>query len=920
MTVRNLEFLFHPKSVAVVSEPDEPGRYAEVMLRNLAAGGFAGPVISVAAKKRSLFGIGSHIHIDELEVVPDLAIICAPLDDAPKIISKLGHRGTRAVIVGPSMRAKMTSGEVAEVRKAILEAARPHLMRVLGPGSGGLVVPASGLNASVATVTATPGRIALVTQSTAVAAAVLERACSKGIGFSSVLHLGSSVDIDLADALDWLAADPDTEAILVQFDTISVGRKFMSAARAAARNKPVVAIRGARVEAVCPGDSPFTTDDVYEAALRRAGWVRIDTLEDLFDAAEAMARVRPMRGGRLSILANGHGLGRIAADTLLRSGGRLAALSKDTTKRLGGLLQTALPPGNPLALPADITPEKWAAALSAVLADRETDAVLTVCSPSPFALSTDVAKAIGEVAKAAEHNVFTCWAGGASMMAAQHVAATYGLLSHDSPEKAIAIFQGIVNYERNRELLIQMPPSVAEDFTPDVAAARSVIAEAIDTGAETLSPRQARQLLRAYGIVAPGSHLDASIKAATWTADEIGYPVDLTLVLANAQAPDPVATGLRSAGDIHFAARQLRGNARLESPDARISGYRLRPSAARSGAPACRLGVTDDPVFGPLIFLGPASVEGGATGNFVVALPPLNLTLARDMLARCRFSDNGAGKSPGLLESRAATALVRLSQLLTDIDEVAGVELDPVHFETSGVVALDARIRVEKRVRRLGFRRFAIRPYPKELEQRLVWEGQPLLIRPIRPEDETTLGDLISSLDPEDSRMRFFGTMRSLPRSQLARFTQIDYDREMALVAIVKDSDGVERSLGEVRAVTDPDNVVADFAIVVRSDIKGKGLGRKLLASIIDYSRSRGTAELRGETMSGNLRMQRLARDLGFELATGADLGTIALRLRLRAQEEGVSGKADAGSMSPPASAAPLGKSGARRSGRALKK
>ncbi|MCX7144685.1 MAG: GNAT family N-acetyltransferase [Sulfuritalea sp.] len=883
MTVRNLEFLFHPKSVAVVSEPDEPGRYAEVMLRNLAAGGFAGPVISVAAKKRSLFGIGSHIHIDELEVVPDLAIICAPLDDAPKIISKLGHRGTRAVIVGPSMRAKMTSGEVAEVRKAILEAARPHLMRVLGPGSGGLVVPASGLNASVATVTATPGRIALVTQSTAVAAAVLERACSKGIGFSSVLHLGSSVDIDLADALDWLAADPDTEAILVQFDTISVGRKFMSAARAAARNKPVVAIRGARVEAVCPGDSPFTTDDVYEAALRRAGWVRIDTLEDLFDAAEAMARVRPMRGGRLSILANGHGLGRIAADTLLRSGGRLAALSKDTTKRLGGLLETALPPGNPLALPADITPEKWAAALSAVLADRETDAVLTVCSPSPFALSTDVAKAIGEVAKAAEHNVFTCWAGGASMMAAQHVAATYGLLSHDSPEKAIAIFQGIVNYERNRELLIQMPPSVAEDFTPDVAAARSVIAEAIDTGAETLSPRQARQLLRAYGIVAPGSHLDASIKAATWTADEIGYPVDLTLVLANAQAPDPVATGLRSAGDIHFAARQLRGNARLESPDARVSGYRLRPSAARSGAPACRLGVTDDPVFGPLIFLGPASVEGGARGNFVVALPPLNLTLARDMLARCRFSENGAGKSHGLLESRAATALVRLSQLLTDIDEVAGVELDPVHFETSGVVA-------------------------------------PLLIRPIRPEDETTLGDLISSLDPEDSRMRFFGTMRSLPRSQLARFTQIDYDREMALVAIVRDSDGVERSLGEVRAVTDPDNIVADFAIVVRSDIKGKGLGRRLLTSIIDYSRSRGTAELRGETMSGNLRMQRLARDLGFELATGADLGTIALRLRLRAQEEGVSGKADAGSMSPPASAAPLGKSGARRSGRALKK
>ncbi len=921
MTVRNLEFLFRPKSVAVVSEPDEPGRYAEVMLRNLAAGGFAGPIISVAAKKRSLFGIGSHIHIDALEVVPDLAIICAPLRDAPNIIAKLGARGTRAVILGPSRRSRMTGEEIAEVRKAILDAARPHLMRVLGPGSGGLAVPAHGLNASVATIAATPGKVALVTQSTAVAAAVLERAGAKGIGFSSVLHLGASVDVDLADTLDWLAADPDTEAILVQFHSVLAGRKFMSAARAAARNKPVVAILGARNEPLRTGDQPFSVDDVYQAALRRAGWVRVDTLEDLFDAAEAMARVRPMPGERLCVIANGHGLGRIAADTLLRSGGRLATLSAETVKHLGKLLKTISPPGNPLALPEDITAENWGAALSTVLADRETDAVLTVCSPSPFTPSTDVAQVIGEVARNAEHNVFTCWVGGAAMQEAQRIAAAHGLLSHDTPEKAISIFQGIVNYERNRELLIQMPPSVAEDFTPNLAVARNVIAEAIDGGAGTLSPRQARQLLNAYGIVAAGTHLDASIKAAIWTADEIGYPVDLTLVLANAAGPDPVATGLRSAGDIHFAARQLRGNARVEHPDARVGGYRVRPSAARSGAPAYRLGVADDAVFGPVIFLGPATAEGGATENFVVALPPLNLTLAKDMLARCRFCEKGPVKARGALESRAATALVRLSQLLTDIDEVAGVELDPVHVETSGVVALDVRIRVEKRGRRLGFRRFAIRPYPKELEQRLVWEGQPLLIRPIRPEDETTLGDLISSLDPEDARMRFFGTMRSLPRSQLARFTQIDYDREMALVAIVRDSDGVERSLGEVRAVADPDNRVADFAIVVRSDIKGKGLGRRLLTSIIDYSRSRGTVELRGETMSGNLRMQHLARELGFELKTGEDLGTVALRLRLRAQEDGVSGEADTGFMSPStAGATRLAKAGAKRSRGALKK
>jgi acetyltransferase len=328
--------------------------------------------------------------------------------------------------------------------------------------------------------------------------------------------------------------------------------------------------------------------------------------------------------------------------------------------------------------------------------------------------------------------------------------------------------------------------------------------------------------------------------------------------------------------------RGLRNSARERHPGSRISGYRLRPSAARSGIGALRLGVADDAVFGPIIFFGPAASAASRGDGVVAALPPLNLALARDLIARSRFAADAADSERTALESAAATALVRLSQLLADIDEVVGLELDPLHVETSGVVALDARIRIEKRGRRLGFRRFAIRPYPKELEQRIDWDGRKLLIRPIRPEDETTLGDLLNSLEPEDARMRFFGAMRSLPRSQLARFTQIDYDREMALVAIERGSDGVERSLGEVRTVVDSANASAEFAVVVRSDLKGKGLGRLLLKSIIDYSRSRGTAELRGETLAGNLRMQHLAQDLGFRLTTGADARTIDLCLPLR--------------------------------------
>jgi len=881
MTARNLEFLFRPEAVAVVAEPDEPSRYAEVVLRNLAAGGFAAPIVSVAAKKRSRFRIGHQVHVDELKVVPDLAIICAALGNVPQIITRLGSLGTRAVIVGPSLRGKMTHGQVLALRKAILDAARPHLVRVLGPGSGGLVVPAKGLNASVAPVVTTPGRIALVTQSASVASAVLDRACSKGIGFSSVVHLGAGIDIDLADALDWLAEDPDTESILVQFDSVLGGRKFMSAARAAARNKPVVAIIGGRFESRRTTSGPFTTDDVYEAALRRAGWVITQTLPDLFEAAEAMARVRPMRGERLSILANGYGLGGIAGDALRRSGGQLDPLPTETVKHLDKLLPVNSKLSNPLALPANITPDQWAAVLSTVLSDPETDAVLTVCSPSPFASGSDFATAICKVARESERNVFTCWVGGTEMLEAQKIAAAHGVLSHDSPENAVAVFQGILSYLRNRELLMQMPPSLAEDFVPDSHAARLIINEAIEAGATALTAHQARHLLQAYGIQTAEYRLAGSIEAAIVAAAEIGYPVDLSLVLPNGADFEQTETRLRSPADIQSAVRNLRRSTRQQHPDSRVGGYRLRPSGARSGAPAMRLGVSEDPVFGPVIFVGPSSSIKGRESRFAVALPPLNPTLAQDLVTRSHLADDAADDERAALTSAMSQMLVRLSQVLADIDEVSGIEFNPLYVESTGVVVLKSSIRIEKRGRKHGLRRFAIAPYPKELEHRVDWDGRQLLIRPIRPEDESMLNDLITSLAPEDARMRFFDTMKKLPRSQLARFTQIDYDREMSLVAVERDSNGIEWSLGEVRLVADPDSAFADFAIVLRSEIKGKGLGRLLMQRIIAYARSRGIGELRGDTLAGNLRMQHLAQGLGFTLSTGSDRGAIDLRLAL---------------------------------------
>ncbi len=884
MTVRNLEFLFRPKSVAVVAEAEEASRYADVVLANLAAGGFPGTLIPLGVRRRSRFAIGDDVRLDEFATAPELAIVCASLDLVPAIIGQLGARGTRGVIVGPWLWHRMSRSQIALARKGILQAAQPWLMRVLGPGSGGLVVPAGGLNASAAPVPIKPGKIALVSQSTAIAAAVLDRAQSRGIGFSTVLHLGAGLDVDLADTLDWLAADPDTRSILVQIDEIVDGRKFLSAARAAARNKPVVAIHCRRLAADAPANGPWRADDVFQAALRRAGWVSIDTLGALFEAVEAMARVRASRGESLTIIGNGHGLARIAAETLLRLGGQLGEISPSTLSHLEKRLQTRSPLSNPLALPPDVRPEDWAAALSAVLADSRTDTVLTVCSPSPFAASDQVAAAICAVSRASERNVFTAWVGGGAMLEAQRIAAAHGVLSHDSPERAIAAFLGVLNFRRNRDLLIQLPPSQAADFMPDGEAARSTLGEALAAGEEMLSARRARRLLHAYGIAVGEPPAATSIDAALVAAEQTGYPVDLALLFANGTVFAETANGLRSPAEVRLAARDLRRRQRAQQPASRVGGYRLRPSAARSGTPALRLGVALDELFGPVIFLARSAAAGPPRhGDCVVALPPLNQMLALDLVRRSGFTEEAAGSDERpALEAALSQALIRLSQLLTDLEPVASIDLDPLHVEATGVVALDARIGLARAGTESERRRLAIRPYPKELERALSWNGRTLLVRPIQPEDQEALGALLNSLQPEDARMRFFNAIRSISRGRLARFTQIDYDREMALVAIERDADGSTRALGEVRAVTDSSGEFADFAIVVDSALKGQGLGRLLLDTLVNYCRSRGIAELRGETLDGNLRMQRLARRLGFTLSTGADRGTIDLRLALR--------------------------------------
>jgi acyl-CoA synthetase (NDP forming)/ribosomal protein S18 acetylase RimI-like enzyme len=800
MSIRNFSSLFDPGSVAVIGASLRPGRLGTLVLNNMAEGGYAGALWPVNPKYAELLGVPCYAKVAALPKAPDLAIICTPPATIPGLIAELGARGTRAAVVLTPGLADVKAGGGKSVRQAMLDAAKPHLLRILGPGGVGLLAPASGLNASLAPVGARAGRIALVTQSDALMTAALDRARLRGIGFSKCIALGERADIDLGDLLDFLADDVDSAAILVYMEDVVCARKFMSAARLAARAKPVIVLKSGR----------DAGDPVYDAAFRRAGMLRVHSSEDLFDAAETLSRARPLRGERLAILSNGRALGRIATDALDHADGKLAPLSPETVKRLlrevpGLAAQGASAPQHPLDLGGDASPERHAAAFAALLAEPQADAVLLIHAPAAGVDSTRIAETLAPLALAARKSVLSCWLGGAALEGARRVFDEAGLPAYSTPEQAVRGFMQMVQYRRNQEQLMEVPGQLPPGSQPERAAARDIIRAAIAARRDTLDAAETGAVLAAYGI-----HM--------------------------ADATDPCAA--------------------------------MRPHARQLG-----IGVHGDPVFGPVISFGPGGAAADEPDERVIGLPPLNMVLARELVQRSR-----AARALADVDAVCHT-LIQVSDLVADICELASLRIDPLLADADGVLALGAQLA-------LGPARnssaLAIRPYPKELEQQIQWQGGTLLLRPIRPEDAPQHVEFFARLDPDDVRLRFFSAMRELQPSQLARLTQIDYDRAMAFIATRRDSDGKPETLGVVRAIADPDNQQAEFAILVRSDLKGRGLGAILFQKLIDYFRSRGTVEIVGEALSENSGVQQLVRRFGGVAHPSPEPGMADLSIKLQ--------------------------------------
>ena len=870
----------------MIGASDRPGSVGATVWRNLRAGSFKGRLLPVNPKYRELDGLHVAPSCLKLAGQPDLAIVCTPAGTLVEVVGELAAAGTRAVIV-------LTAGVDAALKQRLRDLARPTTMRLLGPNCLGLLSPALGLNASFAHTDAIAGDVAFVSQSGALVTAVLDWAKSRQVGFSHMVSLGEHMDVDFGDLLDHLASDAATRSILLYIESIESPRKFMSAARAAARNKPVIVVKAGRSSKGAQAAASHTgalagSDLVFDAAIRRAGMLRVDTLQELFIAAETLARFDADIDRGVTVMTNGGGAGVLAADAAEREQVPLATLGAPLRERLDGVLTSQWSHANPIDIIGDAPAARYVDTLEALLADSATGAILFLHAPTAIVPSADIARACLPVAHAARRRILSCWLGDGAVAEARHLFEEAGIADFETPEEAIQACAMLATYRRNQKLLLEAPSSSSAIGAPDTARARAIIATALAAGREALDEVESKALLATYGIpTVRTARTAATADAAAKAAAAIGYPVALKVLspeISHKSDAGGVMLDIADEAGLREATHQMLACVGALRPDARIEGFSVQAMARRPEAQELIVGASVDPIFGPVLMFGQGGTAVEVIGDRAIALPPLNRVLARDLVARTRVSKllrGYRGRAPADVDA-VCDVLVALSRMQADLPELAELDINPLWADAEGVLALDARVRLG-RTPVAGAERFAIRPFPDELTERLDWQGRTVTIRPIRPEDEPLHRAFLAHVDPADLRLRFFSSRRELPRTELARLVQIDYAREMAFIALDTAADGTQETLGVVRAVSDPDGVEAEFAILVRSDVQGRRLGSVLLSKMIGYLRDRGVARMAGYVLRGNAAMHRLVHALGFEPESEArEPGTVYYTLDLQ--------------------------------------
>lgn len=877
MTIRNLEHAVHPKSLAVVGASVREGSVGRVVMQNIVDAGFEGEIWPVNPKYDEVAGRRCYAGVADLPGIPDLGVIATPPATVPSIIGQLGDKGTRAAVV-------ITAGLTREngLRQAMLDAARPHLFRIIGPNTLGLMIPPVKLNAGFAHMAAKPGNIALLSQSGAIATSLIDWAAQNNLGFSHIVSLGDMADVDVGDWLDMLAGDARTRAIVMYLETIPDPRKFMSAARAAARVKPVIAIKSGRHEAAAKAAATHTgalsgADRVAEAALQRAGILRVKSLAELFDAAETTARFAPLERARVAIVTNGGGAGVLAVDQLVDCRGELAALEAATVDRLNVVLPATWSHANPVDIIGDAAAERYSAAVAAVAADPGVDAVMVLNCPTGLASPIEAARAVAGLTAEGKIDgkpVLTCWLGDHTARDGRRILQEAGLASFETPAAAATAVSYLSDWSRAQRALMRVPSSGGENVAKDGDTIRAVFAAVAGEGRRMLTEPEAKTVIAAYGISVPetvvaGSPAEAGEAAARLLQSSEKVVVKLlSKAISHKSDVGGVVLNLSTAEAAGEAAAEIESRVRAREPEADIQGYAVQPMVVRKHAQELILGMSHDPIFGPVVLFGAGGIAVEVMDDTAIALPPLDAVLAGDLIDRTRIGRLLAGYRDRKPADRGAitTALKGLSQLIVDFPCIVSIDINPLLADADGTIALDARVEIDpERVGAPGPNPvLAIRPYPDGWEKLIDAGSARYDIRPIRPADIALYSDFLARIAPDDIRFRFLAQRKNFPHQMLVRLTQLDYEREMAFVAL-------DTATGELAGVgrlsTDPDKQKAEYALLVRTDLQGRGLGWALLAQLVDYARSEGIGRVEGFVLADNEKMLALCREFGFSVA-----------------------------------------------------
>ena len=895
MVTLNLDKIFNPQNVAIIGASDVEGSVGYALAKNFTQLGYAGKVYFVNIRKPEIFGIKTYKEVDEIPEPVDLAIIATPAKVVPEIMEECGKAHVKGAII-VSAGFKETGPEGRALEQTILEIARKYGIRVIGPNCIGIIHPSVNLNATFLDKMPKPGTIAFLSQSGALGSAVLDWAIHENMGFSSFVSVGSMIDVDFGDLIDYFGSDPKTKSIIMYVEGVTEARKFMSAARHFARTKPIIVVKAGKfaesAKAVASHTGSFSgEDEIYDAAFKRAGIVRVEEINDLFNAAEVLGTQPLPKGSKLAIITNAGGAAVMATDALIAQGGKLAKLSEKTMETLNNILPAFWSKGNPIDVLGDAKAEYYKAAVQACLDDDTVDGILIIFTPQAGSEPVEIAKCIVElVQNRPYHNktILTSFMGYEAVQHANKIFSFNNIPTYSTPEQGIKTYMYMCSYQRNLELLYETPEELPVDASPPKRPILNILKTVALENREVLTDEEAIKILKYYNFPVIKTSIATNVNEAVALAKETGYPVVLKILspqIVQKRAAGAVILNLNSPNEVQEAFEILIQRAKAYNPNAKIIGVTVQPMIEQKGYEII-IGGKRDPVFGPVILFGMGGVAVELFKDYSIGLPPLNITLIRRMMEETKVYQllKGYRNRPPVDLKRLDETILLFSKLIIDFPQIKEIEINPLLINETEAWVLDARIVISKDDVCKKFEpheHMVISPYPKKYE--MLWalkNGKEVLLRPIKPEDEPMWLEMFQSFSDESIRYRFFQILKDTPHEVRVRYCNIDYDREIALVAEITEN-GQRKILGVTRLSINPDEKSGEIAFIVSDCWQGLGLGTKMVDYTLDIAMEKGVENVYAIMLSDNYRALSLIKKMGFNLEYLSD-GTVKGTLNLK--------------------------------------